>query len=109
MRGMNSSASALALAIATAALGSPAFAQTATTPANAGDSNWRVLAGGDYGVGPAQTGTPLPGSKDIVWRNATSGNMVVWHMDFAGSRTSGEFTNPTAPTTPLDWTVAGPR
>jgi hypothetical protein len=80
-----------------------------TSPANAGDANWRVLAGGDYGLGAAQTGTPVPGSQDIVWRNATRGNLVVWHRDLAGSRTGGGFTSPTAPTDPLNWTVAGPR
>jgi hypothetical protein len=80
-----------------------------TNPANAGDNNWQVTAGGDYGLGPSQTGTPVPGSKDIVWRNATSGNIVVWHMDFAGNRTAGLFTTPQAPTNPLDWIVTGPR
>jgi hypothetical protein len=80
-----------------------------TNPANAGDANWKVLAGGDYGLGAALTGTPVAGSRDIVWRNATSGNLVVWHMDLAGNRTGGGFTNPAAPTDPLNWTVAGPR
>lgn len=42
--------------------------------------------------------------------NATSGNMVVWHMDQAGNRTSGLFTTPSAPApNPTDWTLAGPR
>jgi hypothetical protein len=77
-----------------------------TNPPNAGDSNWRVLAGGDYGIGPGG----LWGTPDIVWRNATSGRFVVWHMDRAGNRTFGEFTAPMEPTpVPTDWTIAGPR
>ena len=46
---------------------------------------------------------------DIVWRNETSGNQVVWHMDFASTRVHGEFTSPPANTPALDWTVVGPR
>ena len=77
-----------------------------TNPANAGDNNWKVLAAGDYGVGPG--GQIL--TKDIVWRNATSGNFVVWYMDTAGNRTSGTFTSPTSPSpNPTDWTIVGPR
>jgi hypothetical protein len=77
-----------------------------TTPANAGDNNWKVLAMGDYGLGPSG----LPGTIDIVWRNATSGRFVVWYMDRAGGRTSGSFTSPDAPSpTPTDWTIVGPR
>lgn len=77
-----------------------------TNPPNAGDNNWNVLAAGDYGRGA----NGLPATKDIVWRNATSGNMVVWHMDHAGNRTSGLFTTPSAPApNPTDWTIAGPR
>jgi hypothetical protein len=81
-----------------------------TNPSNAGDANWKVLAAGDYGIGPAQTGTPQPGSRDVVWRNSTSGNVVVWHMDYALNRTGGVFTNPTAPSpNPTQWTIVGPR
>jgi Tol biopolymer transport system component len=76
-----------------------------TNPMQAGDANWRVLAGGDYGLGP----NGRPGTKDIVWRNATSGRFVIWFMDTNGNRTAGTFTNPAAPTAALDWTVAGPR
>jgi hypothetical protein len=65
-----------------------------------------VLAGGDYGIGPGG----VAGTKDIVWRNATSGKVVVWYMDRAGNRTFGEFTTPMEPTpVPTDWTIAGPR
>lgn len=76
-----------------------------TNPANAGDNNWNVLAVGDYGVGPGG----LPYTKDIVWRNATSGRLVVWWMDQAGNRTWGTFTSPDSPPSPLDWTIVGPR
>jgi hypothetical protein len=77
-----------------------------TNPANAGDNNWNVLAMGDYGIGPSGQ----PDTKDIVWRNANSGRIVVWHMDTAGNRTAGLFTTPMEPTpNPTDWTVVGPR
>ncbi len=76
-----------------------------TNPPNAGDNNWKVVAAADYGVGPGGVSF----SNDIVWRNETSGNLVIWYMDKAGNRTSGSFTSPTAPDNPLGWTVAGPR
>ena len=75
------------------------------TPMQAGDANWKVLAAGDYGVGP----NGRPGTYDLVWRNATSGRFVVWNMDTHGARTAGRFVNPSAPDSPLDWTIAGPR
>ncbi len=81
-----------------------------TNPMSAGNSNWKVLAMGDYGIGPSSGGQALAGTKDIVWRNATSGAMVVWFMDRSGNRTSGLFVNPAQPPAPAtDWTVAGPR
>jgi hypothetical protein len=84
-----------------------------TNPPAAGDANWRVLAGGDYGIGAGGTAC----SNDIVWRNETSGKEVVWYMDFAGNRTFGTFTIPDAPTVDPDgnptpatnWIVTGPR
>jgi hypothetical protein len=80
-----------------------------TNPPSAADANWRVLGGGDYGQGPGGVAF----SNDVVWRNSTSGRLVVWYLDFAGNRTAGTFTNPVGPTagasTPLDWTVVGPR
>jgi len=75
-----------------------------TNPPNAGNANWRVVAAGDYGQG----GGP-PGTNDIVWRNDTSGNIVVWFMDDAGNRTGGGFTSPPAPNMPTEWNVVGPR
>ncbi len=79
-----------------------------TTPPNAGDNNWKVVASADYS-GTSGPGTPPLGSPDIVWRNETGGNQVVWHMDFASTRVHGEFTSPPANTPALDWTVVGPR
>ncbi len=86
---------------------------TFTTPDAAGNNNWKVYAGGDYGLGTGGIGC----SNDVVWRNATSGKAVVWFMDFAAARTAGEFTVPDAPTADpdgnptaaTDWIVAGPR
>lgn len=79
-----------------------------TSPASAGSNNWKVVAGGDYGSGGA-----LPAlAPDIVWRNDTSGRLVVWHMNAQSSplaRVVGEFTTPAQPQDPLDQRVAGPR
>ncbi len=77
-----------------------------TSPMGAGDANWKVWASGDYGVGPGGQ----PGTNDLVWRNATSGRYVVWHLDLAGLRTAGVFTDPWQPEgQPLEWEIAGPR
>jgi hypothetical protein len=76
-----------------------------TTPTNAGDNNWKVVASGDYGVGAGGTA----GTNDIVWRNDTSGKLVVWYMNTAGVRTDGVFTSPDSPSPALSFTVAGPR
>jgi hypothetical protein len=79
-----------------------------TTPNAAGDANWKVLASADYSR-TYVPGTPPIGSPDIVWRNETSGNQVVWHLDFNSTRVHGQFTNPTANTPALDWVIVGPR
>lgn len=76
-----------------------------TTPAAAGDNSWKVVAAADYGFGLLGQ----PGTTDIVWRNETTGKLVVWFMDTAGVRTSGTFTSPDAPSDPLAFTVVGPR
>jgi hypothetical protein len=77
-----------------------------TSPPNAGNNNWKVLAMGDYSLGAGG----LPGTIDIVWRNATSGRFVVWYMNQAGERTFGTFTSPDAPAgNPTAWTIVGPR
>lgn len=83
-----------------------------TTPANAGDANWKVLAGGDYSGSGATTCT-----NDVVWRNASSGKTVIWQMDNAATRLAGAFTTPDGPASDPDgnataltaWTLAGPR
>lgn len=83
-----------------------------TTPASAGDSNWKIVAAGDYGKGPAISGGPAPvaTAPDIVWRNSTSGKLVVWHMNFAAQRTAGVFTSPDGfGSNALDYEVVGPR
>ncbi len=77
-------------------------------PANAGNPNWKVVAGGDYSWNQVP-GTPPLQSSDIVWRNETSGKQVVWHMNFASARVFGEFTNPSSEGASLDWTIVGPR
>ncbi len=82
-----------------------------TTPDAAGNNNWKVVASSDFSRNYVP-GTPPLGSPDIVWRNETSGNQVVWHMDFNSTRVFGEFTKPPAnPLTdaPLDWIIVGPR
>ena len=83
-----------------------------TNPPNAGDNNWKVLAGGDYSGSSATICT-----NDIMWRNATSGKSVLWQMDNAGNRVAGGFTTPDGPTSdpsgqatsPTNWILAGPR
>jgi hypothetical protein len=77
-------------------------------PMQAGDNNWRVLGGGDYSASYVP-GTPPVGSADIVWRNETSGNQVVWHLDNTSTRVWGEFTKPASNTPALNWTIVGPR
>jgi len=84
-----------------------------TTPDAAGANNWKVYAGGDYGVGTAG----MFATNDIVWRNATSGKLVLWYMNAAGARTFGDFTTPDSPlfdpdgtpTAATDWLLVGPR
>ncbi len=83
-----------------------------TNPMAAGDNNWQVVAGGDYGVGPdgPDAAAPVVGSNDLVWRNATSGKLVVWHLDLHRQRTAGVFTTPDSGSpTPTNWNVVGPR
>jgi hypothetical protein len=52
----------------------------------------------------------VPASNDLVWRNATSGKMVVWHLDLHRQRTGGLFTTPDSGSpTATNWNVVGPR
>lgn len=76
------------------------------TPPAAGDNNWTVVAAGDWGNGNSAATT---NAKDLLWRNATSGRLVMWHLDPTGTRLAGSFTNPDAPGDPLGWSVVGPR
>lgn len=76
-----------------------------TSPPHAGNANWRVVAAGDYGVGPGG----MPGTNDIVWRHAISGRAMVWFLDEAGQRTAATYTLPEAPADPRAWTVVGPK
>lgn len=95
-----------------------------TTPANAGDNNWQVVAGGDFSYYSPADGAPsvaqTPGTNDIIWRNLTSGRIVAWHMDTNRTRVSGQFTCPTAvggTCNPIDppppgatsWVIVGPK
>ncbi len=79
-----------------------------TNPPRAVDANWHVLAAGDYGLGPSGSLPAVADSIDLVWRNATSGRLVLWFMDKAGNRTGGVLVTPEAPVA-TNWTVAGPR
>jgi len=80
-----------------------------TTPMAAGDANWRVVAVGDWGKGSGAERPAVDGANDLLWRNATTGRLVIWHMNLAAQRTSGGFTSPDAPYQPLDIEVVGPR
>jgi len=77
-------------------------------PPNAGDANWSVVASTDFGRGPLVTLPTAFGIPDILWRNATSTRLVVWHMNAAGQRTSGLFTTPSMEEH-AGWQVVGPR
>ncbi len=74
-------------------------------PPNAGNNNWKVLAAGDY----ARVAAPNLDSVDLVWRNETSGKLVLWYLDSSFVRVGGGFTTPDSPSPALGWTVAGPR
>ncbi len=82
-----------------------------TTPDAAGNNNWKVVASSDFSRSYVP-GTPPIGSPDIIWRNETSGNQVVWHLDYNSTRVFGEFTKPAANAlteAALDWFIVGPR
>ncbi len=62
--------------------------------------DWRVYVVEDYDGS---------GRPDLVWRNETSGRVVMWFMDATGiNRQSGTFTAPVS-LQPLDWKIVGPR
>lgn len=76
-------------------------------PPAAGDANWSVVASSDFGRGPFVTLPTVSGVPDILWRNATSSRLVVWHMNASGQRTAGLFTTPDSEAS--NWKVVGPR
>lgn len=98
-------------------------AGTFTTPPNAGNNNWRVVAAGDYGQG--KLGAPPVGAGDVIFRNETSGRIVGWIMDGVGAPTGnarveglfacpvevGGTCDPTLPPNPaaVSWFIVGPR
>lgn len=81
--------------------------RTATlTGVEVGVAGWTAVAAGDFGTAAGG----VPGTLDLLWRNSSSGRLVVWHLDRTGRRTLGLFTSPSeADTTPAEYTVAAPR
>lgn len=76
-----------------------------TNPSSAGNANWKVVGAANYGG----DSSPLVAWNDLLWRNATSGKLVVWRMNAQGDRLEGLFTTPDAPSNALAWQVVGPR
>jgi hypothetical protein len=76
-----------------------AYEATVTpTPSSLADLNWAVVATPDL---------DRDGDADLLWRNALSGNLVLWLMTGA-QRHCGVYLNPPA-TADINWKVAGPR
>ena len=80
---------------------------TFAEPPNAGDANWAVVGAADFGRGPFVSLPTASRTPDILWRNANSSRLVVWHMNGSGQRTSGVFTTPDSEAP--GWRVVGPR
>jgi hypothetical protein len=80
---------------------------TFAEPPNAGDANWAVVGAADFGRGPFVSLATASRTPDILWRNANSSRLVVWHMNGSGQRTSGVFTTPDSEAP--GWLVVGPR
>ncbi len=76
-----------------------------TNPPSAGNANWKVVGAANYGG----DSSPLAPWNDLLWRNETSGKLVVWQMNAQGERLAGLFTTPDAPANALSWRVVGPR
>jgi hypothetical protein len=55
-----------------------------TTPDTVADTNWLIAGTGDFNS---------DGQQDLIWRQALSGNVVVWLMN-GTVRTAGTFINP---------------
>jgi hypothetical protein len=71
---------------------------TLTTPSALPDTGWKIVGSGDFN---------LDTKPDILWRHATSGQIVVWYMDNA-TLVSGTFTDPPA-LADMSWQIVGPR
>jgi hypothetical protein len=69
---------------------------TYTTPPQVADTSWSVVSAADFN----QDGKP-----DLLWRNGTSGQIVVWYMD-GPTLLSGTFTTPSA-LPDLGWVIVG--
>jgi hypothetical protein len=78
-------------------------------PDRAGNPDWKLVAAGDYGLGPAGERPAVADSIDLVWRNALTGRMAIWFMDRRMNRTGGRMIVPDPPAAQPGWTVAGPR
>ena len=102
-----------------------------TSPTNAGNANWSVVASGEYQRGgrdatPAEPVTNA-GAGDMIWYNSTSGRIVGWIMNgqntnptLGNTRLQGLFACPTAvggtcnpadppPAGATSWVIVGPR
>lgn len=81
--------------------------RTATlTGVEVGAAGWAAVAAGDFGTAAGG----VPGTIDLLWRNSSSGRLVVWHLDRTGQRTLRLFTSPAEPdTTPVEYNVVAPR
>jgi hypothetical protein len=71
---------------------------TFTNPSALPDTQWKIVGVGDFN---------LDTKPDLLWRHATSGQIVVWFMDDA-NLVSGTFTNPSA-LADTRWQIVGPR
>lgn len=78
-------------------------------PDRAGSSDWKLVAAGDFGLGPAGERPAVADSIDLVWRNALTGRMAIWFMDRRMNRTGGRMVTPDPPAAAPGWAVAGPR
>lgn len=54
-------------------------------PDQAADANWRLAGSEDFDG---------DGLRDLLWNNETSGNLVIWYLDGALTRTRAAFTSP---------------
>lgn len=77
-----------------------------TNPDGPVNTNWTILGVGDYGLG-ASSGPA--GANDFLFQNDDSGKTVIWYMDFARNKITGDFTIPDGPGLDPRWIVVGPR